>query len=68
MLLAIDIGNTNINIGLFDLLKSKDRHVHIVTWKVATAPSRMVDEYRILLVDLLKNKKLSVDIINHVIK
>ena len=67
MLLAIDIGNTNINIGLFDLLKSKDRHVPIVTWKVATAPSRMVDEYGILLVDLLENKKLSVDIISNVI-
>lgn len=67
MLLAIDIGNTNINIGLFDLEKLKDRYNPIFTWKVATAPSRMADEYGILLVDLLKNKKLSVDIINHVI-
>ena len=67
MLLAIDIGNTNINIGLFDLEKLKDRYNPIFTWKIATAPSRMVDEYGILLVDLLKNKKLSVDIINDVI-
>jgi len=67
MLLAIDIGNTNINIGLFDIVQSKDRYNPIFTWKVATAPSRMVDEYGILLADLLKNKELSIDVINHVI-
>ncbi len=67
MLLAVDIGNTNINIGLFDLTKSKDQYNPIFTWKMATAPSRMVDEYGILFGDLLSSQELSVDIVKDVI-
>ena len=67
MLLAVDIGNTNINIGLFDLTKSKDQYNPIFTWKMATAPPRMVDEYGILFGDLLSSQELSVDIVKDVI-
>jgi type III pantothenate kinase len=46
MLLAIDIGNTNITIGLYlgDTAGSR--------WRLATAQERMPDEYGILLVNL----------------
>ncbi|MCL0043975.1 type III pantothenate kinase [Dehalococcoidia bacterium] len=47
MLLTIDIGNTNITLGVFnrDTLKA--------TWRLATDPRRMPDEYGMLLLNLL---------------
>lgn len=47
MLLAVDIGNTNITLGLFEgerLLQS---------WRLSTHPNRTEDEYRIYLHSLL---------------
>jgi type III pantothenate kinase len=46
MLLTVDIGNTNTNIGVFDGNKLKG------TWKVATGVHRMPDEYASLLLNL----------------
>jgi type III pantothenate kinase len=46
MLLTVDVGNTNINIGVFDGSKLKG------TWKVATGVHRMPDEYASLLLNL----------------
>ncbi len=48
MLLAIDIGNTNITIGMFqgDELKA--------TWRLATGVHRMPDEYAVILLNLLR--------------
>lgn len=50
MLLAIDIGNTNVALGVFDgeLLKA--------TWRVSTEPGRMSDEYGLFLRQLLPTK------------
>ncbi len=47
MLLAIDIGNTNITLGVFqgDSLKA--------TWRLATDPRRMPDEYGMTILNLL---------------
>ncbi|WP_276955027.1 type III pantothenate kinase [Allomeiothermus silvanus] len=47
MLLAIDIGNTNITIGLYQGETLGPR------WRIATDPQRMPDEYGISLVNLL---------------
>ena len=47
MVLAFDIGNTNIKIGLFD----GDRLVF--SWRVATDLVRTADEYGIALIQLL---------------
>ena len=52
MLLAIDIGNTGVKVGVFD----GDRLE--TTWQLATEIHRMVDEYGILLVGLLQRQKL----------
>lgn len=52
MLLAIDIGNTGINLGIFDDDRLK------VTWQLATEIQRMADEYGILLLNLLQRQKL----------
>ena len=52
MLLAIDVGNTNIVLGAFDDQKLV-RH-----WRVGTQPARSADEYGILLEQLLSMEGL----------
>ena len=53
MLLAIDIGNTNITLGVFrgDSLKA--------TWRLATDPRRMPDEYGMTILNLLPVRGIS---------
>jgi type III pantothenate kinase len=52
MLLAVDIGNTNITLGVFagDGLQA--------TWRIATVHDRMPDEYGILLVQLFEHRSV----------
>ena len=47
MLLAIDIGNTNVALGVFDGEDVKS------TWRLATETRRMPDEYGLFLLNLL---------------
>lgn len=47
MLLAIDIGNTNIVAGVFD-----SKGDVAATWRLSTDPRRMPDEYTVLLTSL----------------
>jgi type III pantothenate kinase len=52
MFLALDIGNTNVTLGVFagDALRA--------TWRIATVHDRMPDEYGILLVQLFGHQSL----------
>jgi type III pantothenate kinase len=50
MLLAVDIGNTSITLGVFDGEKLR------ATWHMATGVHRMSDEYASLLLSLLRNQ------------
>ena len=50
MFLAIDIGNTNITLGVYEGERLR------ATWRVATVHDRMPDEYGILLSQLLEHK------------
>jgi type III pantothenate kinase len=52
MLLAIDIGNTNIKLGIFDRDKLK------ATWNLATGIHRTSDEYGDVLLSLMERKKV----------
>jgi type III pantothenate kinase len=54
VLLAVDIGNTNINIGVFNRDKLK------ATWKIATGVHRMADEYASLLIHLFEHEGVAV--------
>ncbi len=54
MLVAIDIGNTNITLGVYQ----GDRLLH--HWRIATAHERMPDEYGIQLLQLLAHRGLRV--------
>jgi type III pantothenate kinase len=53
MLLAMDVGNTGMGLGVFD--KNELR----VTWRMATSISRMPDEYAAVLFPLLHEAGLS---------
>ncbi|MEN4012065.1 MAG: type III pantothenate kinase [Chloroflexota bacterium] len=53
MLLCIDIGNTNIKLGMFD---GGQMCCH---WRIATDRNRLVDEYAVLLLNLLATSGLS---------
>lgn len=67
MLLAIDIGNTNVNLGIFRSLKesAKTPRTHlsfskdsagsalVASWRLASVPSATADEYGTKILDLL---------------
>jgi len=60
MLLAIDVGNTNITIGVFegDTLRS--------TWAVSTDIRKTADEYAVLLLNLLPRDGLAFEDIDNI--
>ena len=60
MLLAIDIGNTNIKLGVFDNQKT------LVTWLIETDIHRMSDEYAVTLINLLHYQGLDITDIKNV--
>ena len=55
MLLCIDIGNTNIKLGLFDDETMRTR------WRIATDRDRLADEYAMLLLNLLSSENLRIE-------
>ncbi|MFA5054744.1 MAG: type III pantothenate kinase [Dehalococcoidia bacterium] len=60
MLLAIDIGNTNITLGVFD-----DERL-VSTWSVATDVKKTADEYAVLLSSLLTGEGLAFEDIDEI--
>ena len=58
MLFAIDVGNTNITIGLFDGDKL------IKTFRMTTGISRTSDEYGVFLGELLRMRGLKLDVMD----
>ena len=56
MLLAIDIGNSSISLGLFDLTQTADRPTPVMTAKLSAATGRTSDEYAVLIRGLLSEK------------
>jgi len=55
MLLCIDIGNTNIVLGLY---RGEELAAH---WRIATDHQRLADEYAILLIELFRLEGYGVD-------
>jgi len=55
MLLAFDVGNTTITIGLFEEERLR------ATWRIATDHQRLADEYAVLLLGLLNVEGVSAD-------
>ena len=48
MLLAIDVGNTNVTIGVFEETELRG------TWRIATDSAKLADEYAALIIGLLE--------------
>jgi len=61
MLLAIDMGNTNIVIGVFDGRKL------IESWRLSTDKTKTADEYRMLLSQLLRQSGIETEEITGII-
>lgn len=61
MLLAIDIGNTNVVVALFEGRTIKAR------WRIATDPRRTGDEYAVWLMQLLSIRGISREAIQQII-
>ncbi len=53
MLLAVDVGNTNITVGIFDGSKLE------ATWRIATGVHRMPDEYGNLMLGLFERQGIA---------
>ena len=53
MLLVIDLGNTNLTLGLYN---GNDLGAH---WRLATDHARMPDEYGLQMQGLLQNAKVT---------
>ena len=60
MLLAVDIGNTNVTLGVFEGDKL------VANWRLYTRLNQMPDEYAIVLLGLLKHSGLEVSDIDDV--
>lgn len=60
-MLALDVGNTNITVGVFDGTKLK------ATWRIGTDVHRTSDEYGSLFADLVERHKLEVASINEAV-
>ncbi|MBN1427342.1 MAG: type III pantothenate kinase [Anaerolineae bacterium] len=61
MLLAIDVGNTNIHFGLYDGQMWRN------TWRARTAPLKMGDEYAVLLRSFFAEDGLTFDDVNAIV-
>ena len=75
MLLALDVGNTNTVLGLYDLdatpptsSASGDIHFELAAhWRVTTHRAQTSDEYGVLFVNLFQMNGISVDQVKHII-
>ena len=56
MLLAFDIGNSSISLGLFDLTATDPRPTPALTAKLSAATGRTADEYAVIIRGLLTDK------------
>ena len=56
MLLAIDIGNSSISLGLFDLTAADPRPAPVLTAKLSAATGRTADEYAVIIRGLLTDR------------
>jgi len=63
LLLTIDIGNTNVTLGVFDAA-TKTLKYH---WRIKTDYGRMADEYGIIILGLMRHERFSYEQIEGVV-
>ena len=60
MFLAIDIGNTNITLGLFKFDNQKVEEKPFQIWRIATSKKKTADEYAIKILDIFYYSKIDI--------
>lgn len=66
LLLAVDVGNTNIVLGLFDLSKGPEAPL-VCSWRLATSRERTADEYGLSVLALLRHRNLDAAQVKHMV-
>jgi type III pantothenate kinase len=66
LLLAVDVGNTNIVLGAFDLEQGQSAPL-LHSWRIATTRERTADEYGLIFQDLLYNKQLQISMVSEMV-
>ena len=61
MLLAVDIGNTNVTLGVFDQEELR------ATWRIATDTAKLTDEYGVIMNNLLELQGLDRSVISEAV-
>ena len=61
MLLTLDVGNTNVTIGVFEGDEIR------ATWRIATDMERLADEYAVMLLGLLRTEDIDVKLITEAV-
>jgi type III pantothenate kinase len=61
MFLALDVGNTNITVGLFDSDKKKVLASPLKVWRMLTIKGRTFDEYATILMNMFSNSGFNVN-------
>jgi type III pantothenate kinase len=65
LLLAVDVGNTNVVLGVFDLAKGP--HAPLVcSWRLATSRERTIDEYGVSTLALMRHQGIEASQIKQV--
>jgi len=57
LLLAVDVGNTNVVLGIFDLAKGEQAPL-VCSWRLATSRERTVDEYGLSVLALMRHQNI----------
>ena len=65
LLLAVDVGNTNVVLGIYDLSKGPDSPL-VCSWRLATSRERTVDEYGVSALALMRHQGIEASQIKHV--
>jgi type III pantothenate kinase len=60
LLLAVDVGNTNIVLGVYDIDQGAEAPI-LHAWRLATTRERTADEFGLATIDLLRHAKLEPD-------
>ena len=66
LLLAVDVGNTNIVLGVFDLTQGVNAPI-LHSWRLATTRERTADEFGLATVDLLRHGGLDATKVRNIV-
>jgi type III pantothenate kinase len=66
LLLAVDVGNTNIVLGIYDVLKGSKAPLE-ASWRMTTSRDRTADEYGVCSLELLASQGIAAKDISYVV-